>query len=56
LIARSNIKAVGGTQPTALPCPPYVPFSRTAIVGLSKPGSEARVRLALHFSPVTEVE
>jgi hypothetical protein len=30
-----NSKAVGGTRPTALPCPPYVPCSWTAIVGLS---------------------
>ena len=26
-------KAASGTQPTALPCPPYVPFSWTAVVG-----------------------
>ena len=30
-----NSKAASGTQPAALPCPPYVPFSWTAVVGLS---------------------
>jgi hypothetical protein len=31
----TNSKAVGGTQPRALPSSPYVPCSRTAFVGLS---------------------
>jgi hypothetical protein len=40
--ACSDSKAVGGTQPTALPSSPIrAPFSWTAVVGLSRPGSEA---------------
>jgi len=38
-------KAVGRAQPTALPCPPYVPFSRTASCRVVETGSEA-VRLS----------
>ena len=30
----TDSKAVGGTQPTALPSSPIVPFSWTAVVGL----------------------
>jgi hypothetical protein len=32
LAATADSKAVGDTQPTALPCPPYVPCSWTAFV------------------------
>jgi len=44
-------KPPGCDTPAALPCPPYVPFSWTVIVGLSKPGSEANAADASLFVP-----
>jgi hypothetical protein len=43
---RSNSKAVGGTQPTALPWPPYVPFSWTASLGCRDRASEGVANLS----------
>ena len=40
-----------GRKPTALPCPPTVPFSRTVIVGMSELGSEAALREWRFTSP-----
>src|ERR1700751_5070724 len=38
------------TKPAALPCPPYVPFSWTAIVGSSNGGEVLMIRV-LHLRP-----
>src|ERR1700746_1882850 len=38
------------TKPAALPCPPYAPFSWTAIVGLSNGGEVLMIRV-LHLRP-----
>jgi len=50
LVPRSNSKAVGDDQTGGLALSPYVPFSRTVIVGLSEPGSG--VCCGFHLRPI----
>jgi hypothetical protein len=45
-----NSKAVGGTQPTTLPCPPYAPLSWAAVVGRRTGGEEMLVMRPLRLS------
>jgi hypothetical protein len=48
-MSSDTAKPPEGEQPTALPCPPYAPFSWTAVVGFVEPAAKARL---LHRSLV----